>query len=184
MHNLMLRLAVTIAVLTYLSTTTAIAQSLFDFGSKKNTGVQSNDTKKTVTVLSPSDFRNAVNKKAQETNNSITQQVQNQFIKQAPSQPSALPPAPSPSSSPSNTPTSSTAPANTLPPTTAPTPYSSTGNIANSPVLAPPPAPTPTPVAPTTPVQNQPYTGFGTGNTNRNAAPASGSNSGGWNIKY
>lgn len=181
MHNLMLRLAVITAALTYLGTTTAIAQSLFDFSPKKNTSTQTNDAKKTVTVLSPSDFRNAVNKKAQETSNSITQQVQSQFITQTPSQPSPPPP---PSQAPSRTPTSSTVPANTMPPTTAPTtPYQSTGSIANSPVLAPPPAPTPPPAAPTTPVQNQPYTGFGTGNTNKNAAPASG-NSGGWNIKY
>lgn len=184
MYNLMLRLAMITAALTYFVTPSTVAQSLFDFSSKKSNTTQTNAATPKPVVLSPNDFRSAVSKKSQETKNTVTQEAADQFIKQPNQPPSSSAPLPPPvSSTPSSLPISSSAPVSN-PPLTQPTPppAPSTSNVAASPVLAPPPAPTPPPSGPTTlPTQNQPYTGFGTGNTNKNP-PASGNS--GWNIKY
>lgn len=185
MPNLILK-TIIMTALACLSASVTLAQSPFDFTSSKNTSTLAQSTTSKPTVLSTSDFKNAVSKMSQETKNSLNQQAAQQFLKQPQNQPASVPPPVLPSTQTTTVPPISS-PENTA---TPPPPYSSgTGNIAVSPVLTAPPVTPILPPAPVTPLpsQNQTYTGFGTGNTNNKSSgtPASDtSGSGGWNIKY
>lgn len=183
MQKLMLKHIITIAALTYCLSIPAKAQSIFDFGSKKTSPQAATTTPSP--VMSADQFKNAVKAKSEATQNTISQQATQQFIKQPPL-PAKQPPVPMDNTSsssaleqapvseapktqqPATLPPLPSAPQPTYPPPTA-------GGSQATPYAPPPP------VAPST----QPYTGFGTGDQNKTPAPQQpAGNSGGWNIKY
>jgi hypothetical protein len=187
MHNLILRLAVTITIATCLGSSTTWAQSFFNSNANSGSGTTAASASKS--VLSADEFKNAVNTMGQQTQSTISQQAKQQFSKPlqqpavaAPSMNNVQPSEMNPSAP--NT-SYSTPPPTTAHPTQLPSGYSGT---SSAPAYAPPPPP---PAPPTNygtqnlPSQNQPYTGFGGANSNNKGAPSPPpSNGGGWNIKY
>lgn len=174
------------------------AQSIFNYGATIKPG------KPPAPAMTPDDFKSTVNSLNKQTKNGITQQLNQQY------QTSAAPVPPSTSlntgnlttGNPNNTAASSSTQTNVETSVTNPPPaspfapppteegaypptdfYSSKPAAGSSPQSYPGRAPT------TSSQQGQVYTGFGAGNTttpsNRSTTnSSSGSNSGGWNIKY
>lgn len=181
MHKLILKLSViTLIVIASSGTSITLAQSFFD---SSPSSTQPNTPKK---PMSADEFKNAVNKMGQETKSSITQQANQQFMKQQPqgfsSSATPTPTAPPPEAAPNTT----AAPTTAMPPSSQYAPNTTinpTAPTAAAPAARPPSYGTPA----AAPTQSQPYTGFGTGNTNpkNTSSPnPSSNNSGGWNIKY
>ncbi len=141
-------------------------------------------------VMSPEDFNNTIATLKQQSQDSLKQQL-NQQLKKSP----AIPTPGSNANGSPETPTNDVTPtpAASAPPSLPPTPTLPTQQRATP--VTPPAATTGnnTPSNPgynpglgQSPTQSQPYTGFGSGNTEKAGSSGSStkSSSGGWNIKY
>jgi hypothetical protein len=156
-------------VLLLLVTSCAFAQSIFDQPSSP-AGTATTPTGSS--SLNASDFKSAVNKMAQQTNNELGQQAK-QLL-------------PKPSTNNTNQNPTTSPPANLPEATPSSVDNSFSVNNGNSPTAQPgasAAAPVAAPSQPQQPSNN--YTGFGgSKNTTKSNTPASSGNSGGWNINY
>jgi hypothetical protein len=201
MSNNVIKLMICSIALVCMGNSAGYAQSFFGFGSQQTTTTPSPvpappQGPPKSNILSPEEFKNAVNAQGQQNLNDLSQQFNAQLKKSpapvpaAPIKPGATPPAASENAA--NPPPITQPPGSTENPVTSAAPQPAAAPAASSTYSIKPSAPTPaigTQAPAAAPQKSQIYTGFvGVGNTNGNTnsstSNSSSGSSGGWNIKY
>lgn len=190
MRKFTLQFTILLAIVTFMISDIALAQSFFGAGTQK-TPVNSGPTiSGPVKSLSPADFKAQVQSLNQQTQNELTTEL-NQQLKKQPETPVGTVPAPPPTpevtgpvtSAPQQPTSQPTAPPSTVPPVEAVPAPETTATGAPQQGLPQ----TNIPITPP-PTQQQPiYSGFGNPNANTQQPPPAnppGQEKGGWNIKY